>query len=507
MPEPLNKSARSIGILMHPTSLPNSSFCGSFGAPARNWLKLLFECGINIWQFLPLSPPDSTGSPYSSPSSFAFNPWFLDAYDLIEDNFVSEFIIDETFLQSVKAKSFLDFQSAELWSQKLGIYLREGWSKQSSKTHQEFELWSSKQFWLEDHACFMQLRRQFNQKPWWEWPEEYALYDKNKLKKWKLNNKDNLLEHRLIQWHLDRQWQRIRNLSKQLDIKLVGDLPFYVSRDSADVWSNRSLFSVLSNGQLYLQSGVPPDYFSDTGQLWGTPVYRWKRHKLSHYRWWRSRFQRNWQQVDLLRLDHFRALNSYWAIPGDHKTAQNGYWLPSPGKDLLYLVKRDKYGELPLIAEDLGIITPEVSYLRDHFKLPGMKILQFAFDGDENNPYLPKNINGENWIVYTGTHDNSTTNGWWKDLGEATKKLVNENCKQNGSSPNWMLIEMGMSTKAKIFIAPIQDIIGLDDLCRFNTPGTTEENWVWRLDSFNENVVNSLKEYGDLAKSYDRNLH
>ncbi len=495
---------KNIGVLLHPTALPNSPVCGGFGESARTWLQSLAANGIGVWQFLPLSPPDSTGSPYSSPSGFALNPWFLDARDLLEEGFIPFSLsadipggIDET-------SSSLDFKMADKRSDFLGKALREFWSDQSDKRHLEFRDWCAKQFWLEDHAMFMELNRQFNGIPWWEWPKGLAMHKEVELQSWKLNNLEGLLEHRLLQWHLERQWQVIRNLARDLGVLLFGDLPFYVARNSADVWSKRSLFSILPGGDMEIQSGVPPDYFSSVGQLWGTPVYRWHCHRKTQFRWWRFRFLRQWEQVDLLRLDHFRALHSYWAVEGDKDTAEEGVWQMSPGADLLHMLRNDCKGDLPIIAEDLGIITPEVESLRDEFKLPGMKILQFAFDGDPKNPYLPENIIGDNWIVYTGTHDNATTNGWWKTLDDVVKSRVAKKLGESVDSPSWQLLEMGLSTDARIVMAPVQDLLCLDDGARFNTPGTIGCNWKWRLDSSNSSLENALRSYGERGSFWGR---
>ncbi len=499
---------RFSGVLLHPSSLPNEYLNGGFGQESRDWLKLLAENGIKVWQFLPLSPTDSTGSPYSSPSSFAINPHFLDVKDLVRDGFL-------TFDQSIKLpgfgfkdKNLSDrFEISELRSRKLGQALRESWNKQSLKIHSEFTNWFNKQFWIEDHALFMLIRYEHNQLPWWEWPSNFSSYNKSDLTAYKNQKKELLLEQYLLQWHLSRQWSLLRKLAKELGVLLFGDLPFYVSRDSADVWSNRSLFSVLSNGEIYQQSGVPPDYFSQTGQLWGNPVYRWRRHQFSKYRWWKSRFAKQFEQVDLLRIDHFRAFNALWKVPGKDNTAQNGFWAPSPGLKLLALLKKKHGGKLPLVAEDLGVITKQVENLRDYFNFPGMKILQFAFDGNLDNPYLPQNIKDYKSVVYTGTHDNPTTKSWWEGLNDDTRSKVLEMSKGNQEEPSWKLIDIGLSTKACLFIAPIQDILCLDNRARFNTPGTVGSNWTWRIDKIDDWLKESISRYGDLARNYGRDSH
>ena len=501
------KLSKRIGVLLHPTSLPNSPVCGTFGAPARDWLRLLAENGVGVWQFLPLCPTDEFGSPYSSPSSFSFNPCFLDADDLVNDGFIPQNVLSE--LPGAKSinSGWVDFDLANKRSQKIGEFLRKFWHEQSESMHTSFNDWCLSQFWIEDHIYFKELRKINNDQPWWEWPSDWSKYNLFKCKILKDTSNENIMEELLIQWHLDRQWKVIRNLANDLDILLFGDLPFYVSRNSSDVWSNRSLFSVLEKGDLLFQSGVPPDYFSETGQLWGTPTYRWVKHKSTKFRWWRRRILRHLDQVDLLRIDHFRALDSYWGIPGKDDTAKDGSWYSSPGLELLNQFKNDIKGKLPLVAEDLGVITSKVEALRDYFDLPGMKILQFAFDGNHDNPYLPENIKGENWIVYTGTHDNSTTFSWWENLNEDQKKMLYERFPAKDNSPCWQLIHIGLATEAYLFIAPIQDLLCLDNSARLNMPGSVDKkNWSWRLKSFQEDLTNAVKKYGEIGKTYDRSI-
>ncbi len=498
---------RTTGVLLHPTALPESPVCGTFGLGARKWLQSLARNQIGVWQLLPLSPTDSSGSPYSSPSSFALNPWFLDAEDLFKEDFLSESSFLELPCETHKefgSTSTLNFSLAELRSNFLGKALIENWDRQDSVRHFAFNAWCNKQAWLEDHSLFMEIRRQHDGLPWWKWPKEFSLHNESELDIWKIKNEFKLLEHKLLQWHLHRQWQSIRSLARDLGVLIFGDIPFYVARDSSDVWSHRSLFSIGSGGDLEIQSGVPPDYFSEHGQLWGTPVYDWPVHLLSEFNWWRSRFARQWEQFDLLRLDHFRALVSYWAVPGTSTTAIEGFWKPSPGKDLLSLIKSDRGGKLPLIAEDLGVITPEVEALRDSFYLPGMKILQFAFDGNSSNPYLPENIKGNSWVVYTGTHDNSTTLGWWNSLDKVVKGRVAKLISQVEEDPVGQLLELGLSTDACLVIVPLQDLIRLDDSARFNTPGTTDGNWSWRFDSFDFSLESNLSNYGERGISWGR---
>lgn len=498
------QSRRRVGVLLHPTALPGSPTCGGLGASARQWIQALARHGIAVWQVLPLAPPDGTGSPYSSPSSFALNPWLLDATDLVDEGFLSR--ADDAALPGAGiVQPKLDFQLAQERAVGLARGLQRCWSQQDPARHRAFQIWRNDQArWLEDHAAFMVLREQHNHQPWWQWSSGLARHDPDALQAWKRDHQDALLEQELLQWHLDRQWQRLRRLGAELGVEILGDLPFYVARDSADVWSHRTLFSIAADGCLREQSGVPPDYFSATGQLWGTPVYSWGRHRRTGFRWWRDRLKRQWALVDQLRLDHFRALASYWSVPGRDDTAMQGRWRRSPGAELLALLRRDAGGRLPLVAEDLGVITPDVERLRDRFHLPGMKVLQFAFDGNSNNPYFPANIQGSQWVVYPGTHDNPTSLGWWQQLDEGSRQRFAACLDAPVEAPGWQLLELGMASTAQLVIAPLQDLLHLDDAARFNTPGTVGGNWDWRLVSLDEAVDGALLGYGLRAEVWSR---
>jgi len=494
---------KSLGILMHPSSLPGSAECGTFGEEAKDWINQLSNNGIDFWQFLPLTPTDSTGSPYSSPSSFALNPWFLDIDILIKKQFI--FISNKENLSAIyNNKDYFDFKSANNLSSQLAEHLLSAWQYQSEQRKRNFQNWVKDNSWIEDYSIFMVLKEEFNFLPWWEWPFEFKQKNNDFLKSWRKKNEKALLSKKLIQWHLDIQWREIRDFAQSRGIKLIGDLPFYVSRDSVDVWSNKSLFSISPNGDLIFQSGVPPDYFSSTGQLWGTPTYYWSNHHRTSFAWWRKRFKRQFELADILRLDHFRALAGYWRVSGNENTAINGKWINSPGVKLLNILKKDlKTDFLPIIAEDLGVITPDVENLRLNFALPGMKILQFAFDGNKNNPYLPKNIEGNNWVVYTGTHDNSTTTSWWEYLDNDTKNSISEEYKFS-NNPSWNLIEICMTTKANLFISPLQDILSLDDSSRMNKPGTIENNWKWKLNKSLKDIDPALQNFSRIGKNYGR---
>ena len=500
-------SSRSSGVLLHPTALPGAGGCGTFGQAAHDWVNLLARSGVGVWQLLPLAPTDSTGSPYSSPSGSALNPWLLDAEALVADGFLSQ-VAYAAACEPLPPASLGGPMALELMprrSEALGQALAQGWPDQPASAHQAFDRWCRQQrHWLKDHCRFMVIRRIYANQPWWDWPRPLAQHQGPALRQLEQQQAIPLLEQALLQWHLQRQWEHLRRQANRQGVQVVGDLPFYVAHDSADVWSRRGLFSLTEAGQLTQQSGVPPDYFSVTGQLWGTPVYRWGRHWRSGFRWWLQRLMRQLALFDLVRLDHFRALEAFWCVPGVAATAEHGHWRRSPGWPLLTLLWLGWGCRLPLIAEDLGVITPAVEALRDGFRLPGMKILQFAFDGDPANPYLPANIRGHRWVVYTGTHDNATTVGWWQSLDDAARARVEQALGAPITAPAWQLLELALATSADLAVVPLQDLLELDDRARFNTPGTSSDNWCWRLEQPIEELEGPLAGYGAMAHRYGR---
>jgi len=506
----VNPAHRACGVLLHPTSLPGTAACGSFGVAARDWIDLLVRQGVGVWQLLPLAPTDGTGSPYSSPSGSALNPWLIDADDLLAAGLISA--ADHQELPGGCLER-LDPAQASARALAVAVALGRHWSEQSKERHLAFVAWRRSQaFWLEDHCRFMVLRRLHQGKPWWEWPGPLAERQSRALRQLATEHGSELLAEALLQWHLRQQWALLQQRARAGGLRLLGDLPFYVAQDSVDVWCRRKLFSLGVEGRLLQQSGVPPDYFAATGQLWGTPVYRWWRHRLGGFRWWIQRLELQLELFDLLRLDHFRALESYWSVPGEDTTAEHGRWCPSPGAALLAKLQRRcrrrgrllADGRLPLIAEDLGVITAEVEALRDRFSLPGMKILQFAFDGSEDNPYLPANYQGDRWVVYTGTHDNATTEGWWQALDEGGRGRVGGLVGREVSSPSWQLLELALASRAELAVVPLQDLLHLDDRARFNTPGTVAGNWSWRLVGPLSGLEGPLHGYGAMAAGYGR---
>lgn len=502
---------RRCGVLLHPTALPGPGPCGSFGAEAHRWIELLAEHHIGLWQLLPLAPTDATGSPYSSPSGSALNPWLLDGARLVDEGLLTE--ADHQALPGQASTERLDLEVMPERCAALAAALARRWPQQNAATQEAFSTWRhSQRHWLEDHCRFMVVRQQQGGRPWWEWPEPLARRQPEALRQLDRDCAPALLEQALVQWQLQCQWQALRQRAHSCDLDLVGDLPFYVAHDSNDVWCRPRLFSLAGQaGDLEQQSGVPPDYFSATGQLWGTPVYRWPRHLISGFRWWMARLDRQFELFDRLRLDHFRALEAFWSVPGGDATAENGRWGWSPGGlllSLLWLRCRMKGqlrgGHLPLIAEDLGVITPQVEALRDRFRLPGMKILQFAFNGDDDNPYLPANIHGPGWVVYTGTHDNPTTTGWWHSLDHEGRQRVEQALGAAVTAPAWQLLEAALASPADLAVVPLQDLLELDDQARFNTPGTSSGNWTWRLRQPVASLAGPLKGLGEMAHRYQR---
>jgi 4-alpha-glucanotransferase len=452
---------RQVGVLMHVTSLPGSGPHGCFNQAAHDWISLLARHQVGVWQVLPLAPPDSTGSPYSSPSGFAISPQLFDPDQPLPE-----------------------------------------WTESS---RQSYRAWcQSQSFWLKDHCRFDVLRKRFVSSPWWLWPKPLASRERAALRQLDKQEAAAMELESQRQWWLQQQWQQLRSHAKTNGVRILGDLPFYGAHDSADVWSRPGLFSLNPDGSLAQQSGVPPDYFAATGQLWSTPVYRWNRHRLQGFRWWLQRLERQLELFDLLRLDHFRAFAALWSVPGSDATAEKGSWIDSPGWAILKRLQRRCGGSMPLVAEDLGVITPDVEALRDGFSLPGMKVLQFAFDGNPNNAYLPHNFVGTDWVAYTGTHDNATAVGWWQEQSNQVKDQLQAILGHSVQAPGWDLLRLALATTADLAVVPLQDLMSLDDSARFNRPGTSSGNWSWRLAGSLDQLEGHLQGLQNLAQVFGR---
>jgi 4-alpha-glucanotransferase len=451
---------RRAGVLLHPTSLPGSGARGTFGADARRFVDWLVEGGFSVWQTLPLGVTDAYGSPYALRSAHAGDPRFIDTADLSR---VAELParIDATGDRAARYASFAALATAE-----------------QQRAFAEFV--RAHRRWLEPYALFEHLSHRFSESPWWEWPAPYRDRDAAALRECRAASREELRGLVFEQYLFELQWSALKRYANDRGVHLFGDLPFYVDRDNADVWWQRNLFAVDSSGHPLAVAGVPPDYFNAEGQLWGNPLYDWDAMEQSGFRWWLERIGTQLARFDLLRIDHFRALESYWAIPAGAATARLGEWQLSRG-DALLKALRAEMGEIPLVAEDLGIITDEVRALRDRFEIPGMVVLQFAFDGSPDNPYLPAR-HRRNAVVYTGTHDNDTTVGWYTSLDSRAREIVH-NALGVGPAPSVpdFLIDAAYVSNAWLAIVPMQDLLARDSGARMNTPGTVVGNWRWRF--------------------------
>ncbi|RMH61249.1 MAG: 4-alpha-glucanotransferase [Zetaproteobacteria bacterium] len=460
---------RRAGLLLHVTALPGPGPNGTIGAQAHRFLETMRSGGFTVWQFLPLGPTHHHGSPYESLSSFAGNPRLIDLAWCAQQGWLPSTTpltvnsLDEHVQQLAQAADAFWQQLADddALAAKMDAFRR------------------AHAYWLDDFALFSTIKAHFEDAPWWQWPDPLRWRDPEALAQIRRRHQTHYQRVIFEQFAFAMQWQELKQHAEDLGMLLFGDLPIYVAHDSADVWARPDLFTLDAQGRCAQVAGVPPDYFSATGQRWGNPLYRWEKMAKEDFRWWKHRMRCQLERMHLVRIDHFRGLESYWAIPGDRMDGIVGEWLPAPGAQLLSEL-RATFGQLPLVAEDLGIITDEVIRLRDAFGLPGMKILQFAFDGHADNPYLP-HAHGENCVVYTGTHDNDTTVGWFASLDAASRARVLDYLGCGAEDMPWALIECALASTARLAVIPMQDLLGLGSEARFNTPGTTHGNWKWRM--------------------------
>ena len=466
---------RRCGILLHPTSLPGPGGIGSLGEESRRFVRFLEAAGQSLWQVLPLGPTAYGNSPYSAYSAFAGNPLIIDlatiaadgdleAGDLMDDS--PEDWVDFSRVQQHKA-TLLRRAAARLFT-----------SGERSRMEEFWQFCDANNWWLHDFALFMALKEHFGGKSWSRWPEELVRRDTRALAEYGELLGSRVGEEKYVQWQFRRQWKELKAYANGRGVDIIGDMPIFVAYDSADVWANQELFHLDATGKPMVVAGVPPDYFSKTGQLWGNPLYNWGRVADTGYSWWIARLRNDLDLYDLIRIDHFRGFEAYWEVPSGEKTAVNGRWVEGPG-DALFAALRGNLGALPLIAEDLGVITPAVEALRDRYGLPGMKILQFAFDSGPDNSYLPHN-HLPNSVVYTGTHDNDTTAGWLATLTQRERKRVQTYLHSDGHDLVWDLIRAVVASVASMAIIPLQDLLALPSDARMNTPGTPHGNWEWR---------------------------
>lgn len=488
-----DKNTRLSGILLHPTSLPSPYGIGDLGKSAYDFVNFLHKSGQHLWQTLPLTPTGFGDSPYQSFSAFAGQPLLISLEHLQELGFLSNYELEDC---PAGNETFVDYGTIIPWKmEKLRLaYLR--FTKMARKNLlTEYEKWYKQNaFWLDDYALFMSCKDLHGGKEWILWDENYRhpkASTKKSLRKALQNNYDYYCFLQFIFFH---EWNQLKEYANKHEVQIIGDIPIFVSMDSADVWANQELFELDSKGYPTIVAGVPPDYFSETGQLWGNPLYDWKVHKKTGYKWWIARIRHQLQMMDYLRIDHFRGFESYWAVPFGDETAMNGKWVAGPREELFYAIEKKLGKNLPIIAEDLGLITPEVHALRNKFGFPGMKILQFAFDSEDESTYLPHQFTDTNCVCYTGTHDNNTTQGWYEEASEYSRDKVRCYMNTNGFNIHWDFIRTCLGSVATFAIFPMQDLLGIGKKGRMNTPGVGTNNWAWRCKKtdLNEDLANAL---------------
>ncbi len=469
----LNK--RGCGILLHPTSLPGSGGIGTLGADARRFIDLLHDMGMSYWQVLPLTPPALGNSPYSAFSAFGGNPLLIDLEWLeSEGDLAHTPSVDHYPEDRVDFTTIIGDKMERLYLAGSAFLVQ----KETARSI-EFQHFCNTTPWLHDFALFMVLKRHFHNKSWNRWPGEASHITPKTYEKYTQELSHEIAVQKYLQWQFSRQWQKLRTYANERGITVIGDLPIFVAHDSADVWSHRELFLLDVQGRPIVVAGVPPDYFTSTGQLWGNPHYDWDAMEQGGYQWWIERFKTMFDLFDIVRVDHFRGFEASWHVPAKAKTAQKGLWVKGPGEKF-FAALQTALGSLPIIAEDLGVITPEVEALRDRNNFPGMKILQFAFDSGPANPYLPHN-HLKNMVVYTGTHDNDTTRGWYDSISDAERYEMNAYLGTSGDDCVGNLIRAALMSIADTAIIPFQDILKLGNKARMNLPGTAFGNWEWRF--------------------------
>ncbi len=469
---------RESGLLLHPTSLPGAHGIGDLGAEARRFVDFLEQSGQRLWQVLPLGPPGSGNSPYASPSAMAGNPLLISLELLADDGLIPPSRLLECPALPAKRVDYPAVAGFKIPLLKEAC--RRFLSDASSLQRSEYLAFlDANRFWMEDYALFAALKDAHGGRSWLEWEPEIAARSTPAMDHWHRQLLDEIEFHKFSQYLFFRQWSDLKQYAGLHKVRIIGDIPIFVALDSADVWARPELFHLDSSGRPTVVSGVPPDYFSKTGQRWGNPLYRWDVMAGEGYNWWVERFRVALSQLDLVRIDHFRGFQAYWEVPAHHKTAEYGRWVQGPGM-ALFRAMEEALGPLPVIAEDLGVITPEVEALRLRLGYPGMKVLHFAFGDDASNPHLPHNYQ-ERCVVYTGTHDNDTTVGWFKAQSAMERRSVLRYLGTKGEEIHWELMRAAMASVAMVSIVPLQDVLGLGSEARMNQPGLPTGNWGWRF--------------------------
>jgi len=499
---PFAPDYRASGVLLHMTSLPSAYGVGDFGPAALDWVDRLVGAGQSWWQVLPLGPTGLDHSPYLSQSSFACNPLLISPDLLIEDHLLRpgdcaghSFPADHVAYEAVI--EFKEELISHAWNS-----LRTGIRPDLRVAFDQF--CHDQAHWLDDYALFKALQAKHPGLSCFDWPVDHARRDPVALAAARRDLRDMVDRFRAEQFLLFRQREGLEKYAHRQGLRLIGDLPFFAALDSCEVWANPELFLLDDQRRPRFVAGVPPDYFSPVGQLWGNPLYNWNAHRRTGFRWWIDRVRSLSRHADLVRLDHFRGLLAAWHVPAGAPTAESGQWLPGPGAELLRVLEA-ALGELPFIAEDLGLITPDVDRLRDEFHLPGMRVLQFAFDGRSENPHLPENYVHDT-VVYTGTHDNDTTRGWYERLPGEQRSVLRTYLKgsaDDSDGVSWELIRLAWSSMAALAVVPLQDLLNLGSAARMNVPGLAEGNWRWRVTD-DMLSTDALQRLGELTKASSR---
>jgi 4-alpha-glucanotransferase len=469
--------ARYAGVLAHPTSLAGPYGIGEFGRGAADFVGWLARAGQTRWQILPLGPTGYGDSPYQAFSTFAGNPLLIAL-----DELRAAGLLDDVDLAGADFTSErVDFGAVLPWKlerlERAAARFRAGGAPQLQADYERFV--RAEAGWLDDYALFRAIKDEQGGGAWTDWDAPLRLREERALADARARLSARLDAQRFMQFVFFRQWRALKATASAAGIQIIGDLPIYVALDSADAWANQALFQFDAAGRPLAVSGVPPDYFSATGQLWGNPLYAWEQHAATDYAWWTARLRAVFEMVDILRIDHFRGFEAYWAVPAGEETAQHGRWQPGPGQ-ALFDAARAALGEREVIAEDLGLITPQVDALRRALGYPGMAVLQFAFGSGPDNLYLPHNLE-RNYVIYTGTHDNDTSRGWYDAADASTRDHVRRYLAADGSDVAWDLLRAAWAAVPTTAIAPLQDVLGLDNSARMNLPGQAGGNWTWRM--------------------------
>ncbi len=489
---------RSNGILLHISSLPGEYGIGDFGKEAYKFVEFLDKSGVKYWQILPLGITGYGDSPYQSFSAFAGNPYFIDFEELINEGFLTGEEVAGINLNKNSEK--VDY--LHLYEGKMEL-LRKAYERGKGVLRSRLEEYYQENFsWLQEFSLYMAIKKSHGEKSWLEWEKDYRNWRSQTVRRFVANHQEEIFFWIFTQYYFDRHWHRLKKYANDKGIEIIGDLPIYVSEDSADVWKNPGLFQLDENLKPITVAGCPPDAFSSTGQLWGNPIYDWEAMKDSGYKWWIKRIAHSFTLYDVLRIDHFRGFEAYWEVPFGEDTAIFGEWTKGPGMELFRAIK-EELGELKIIAEDLGYLTPEVEKLIKDSGFPGMKVLQFAFDPREESDYLPHNYT-QNSVVYTGTHDNHTAVGWMENIPEEQLDFAKKYLKlDDREGYPWGLIRGAWSSVSNIAVAPMQDFLGLGDEARMNIPSTLGGNWDWRMEHHQLSEDLARRIY-DLNKTYGR---